>query len=117
MCDFKNVSLLVTVNFIYFIVRLSRTKFEYLRTLLGPRLQTETFYGRPTLSVDKQILFTLYYLGTPDSYRSVCITFGMGQATAWRAVMRVIGELYSYRNAFIQWPSREQAMESIRVFE
>ena len=40
--------------------------------------------------------------------------FGVGKATAWRAVQRVTTALYLYRNYFIKWPNRDEALETHR---
>lgn len=34
--------------------------------------------------------------------------FGVGNATAWRCVHRVIKVIYRYRNVFITWPTAEE---------
>ncbi|XP_071652546.1 putative nuclease HARBI1 [Temnothorax longispinosus] len=43
-------------------------------------------------------------MATPDSYRSVCVKFGVGKATAFRAVRRVTYALHCIAPRFIQWP-------------
>lgn len=44
-------------------------------------------------------------MATPDSYRSICVKFGVGKATAFRSVRRVTYALHCIAPRFIQWPS------------
>lgn len=88
-----------------------------MTVLLGPHIQNVHLNGRPTIPVEKQILLTLWYLATPDSYSSVVTKFGVGPATAWRSVMRVVAALYLYRNVFIRWPNELEATQSATTFE
>lgn len=50
-------------------------------------------------------------------YRSVSVTFGVGRATAWRAVRRVIYALYCLAPYFIKWPRGEETIRVIETFE
>lgn len=88
----------------------------YLTVILGPHIENANFNGRPTIPVEKQILLTLWYLATPDSYRSVVTKFAVGPATAWRSVMRVVSALYFYRNVFIRWPTVAEATPTCDEF-
>lgn len=44
-------------------------------------------------------------------FRSVTSKFDIGNATAWRAVHRVVSAIYRYRNAFITWPTLQEATD------
>lgn len=88
-----------------------------MTVLLGTHIQNANFNGRPTIPVEKQILLALWYLATPDSYRSIVTRFGVGPATAWRSVMRVVSALYLFRNLFIRWPSEAEAIQSATSFQ
>lgn len=50
-------------------------------------------------------------------FRSVCDRFGVGNATAWRAIKRVVHALINLRTQYIKWPTEEEVMESARIFE
>lgn len=52
--------------------RLTRPTFNYLLFLISPSLESRI--GRIPVSPEKQLLITLFTLGTPDSYRFVIIT-------------------------------------------
>lgn len=52
-----------------------------------------------------------------DYYRSVCVKFGVGRATAFRAVRRVTYALYCIAPQFIQWPKDVVAANSMECFE
>ncbi|XP_033221212.1 uncharacterized protein LOC117175612, partial [Belonocnema kinseyi] len=64
--------------------RLRRGTFQYLLNLI--RADLESYHGRMTIDPEKQLYVALYVLGTPDSNRSITTKFGVGKATAWRAV-------------------------------
>ncbi|GAB1860463.1 Nuclease harbi1 [Camponotus japonicus] len=73
--------------------------FEVLLHIIGSSLmETPVKSGRKPIPAKKQLLIALWYLATPDSYRSVCVKFGVGKVTAHRALRRVTRELH--RNAF-----------------
>jgi len=42
-------------------------------TILGPNLENNLGTGRPTTSVEKQLLSVIWLLATPDSYRYVFV--------------------------------------------
>lgn len=51
-------------------------------------------------------------------FRSVTTKFGIGKATAWRSVKRVVKAVCALRNYFIQWPSATEAREtSMRIMQ
>lgn len=50
-------------------------------------------------------------------FRSVCVKFGVGKATAWRAVRRVSYALHSLAPNFIKWPRGEEAARVIEEFK
>ncbi|KAH0561129.1 hypothetical protein KQX54_013475 [Cotesia glomerata] len=68
--------------------RMRRDTFEFLINLLGPELQKQSVrYGRNPISVEKQLLLSIWTMSTPDSYRSVCDRFNVGKATGWRTLV------------------------------
>ncbi|XP_039302797.1 protein ANTAGONIST OF LIKE HETEROCHROMATIN PROTEIN 1-like isoform X1 [Solenopsis invicta] len=88
--------------------RMQKTTFNYLLFLLRNDLEEENYSGRIPMSAEKLLYITLYVLATPDSYRSVVTKFNVGNATAWRAVRKVVKILCTFRNYFIRWPNRRE---------
>ncbi|CAL1671753.1 unnamed protein product [Lasius platythorax] len=63
--------------------RLLPATVELLLELIRPALTaTRSASGRKSISAQKQFLMALWMMATPDSYRSVCIKFSLGKATA-----------------------------------
>ncbi|XP_066596902.1 putative nuclease HARBI1 [Prorops nasuta] len=90
--------------------RITRNTFSFLKELLSPHLERKSArFGRHTLCPEMQLLFSLWFLSTPNSFRCVSDRFGIGKSTAWRSVQRVTTALYSYLHTFIKWPSTEEA--------
>ncbi|XP_025153904.1 putative nuclease HARBI1 [Harpegnathos saltator] len=56
-------------------------------------------------------------MATPDSYQSVCVKFGVGKATALRAVRRVTHTLHCLAPHFIKWPRKEEAIDAMEAFK
>ncbi|KMQ86383.1 nuclease harbi1 [Lasius niger] len=83
--------------------------FQIVLRLLRPALNATNARGRKQLSSEKQLMVTLWFMATPDSYRSVCVKFGVGKATALRAVRRVTYALHCLAPRFIKWPRGEEA--------
>ncbi|XP_077262533.1 uncharacterized protein LOC143897598 [Temnothorax americanus] len=70
--------------------RLYPATLEMVLSLIGPALNaTSTIFGKKPISAEKQLFIALWFMATPDSYRSVCVKFGVSKATAFRAVRRV----------------------------
>lgn len=99
--------------------RLSRGTFEYLLYLIRPDIEGKIYeFGPMPIAPEKQLYIALWVLGTSDSYRSVTTKFGIGRATAWRCVKRVVKALCALRNYFIRWPSAAEAREtSMRIMQ
>lgn len=52
------------------VFRIRRTVFEYLLNVFGPHLNTDNLQaGNDQIEPAKQLLMTLWFLATPDSYR------------------------------------------------
>ncbi|XP_012537579.3 putative nuclease HARBI1 [Monomorium pharaonis] len=83
--------------------------------LIGPAL-SQTTIGRKQIDPGKQLLITLWFLATPDSYRSIHVQFGVGKATAFRAVRRITYALHCLAPRFIQWPKGETVRCTINEF-
>ncbi|KYN28349.1 Putative nuclease HARBI1 [Trachymyrmex cornetzi] len=96
--------------------RLFPATFEFLLELIGPILIT-SLSGRKPVPVQKQLLLALWMMATPDSYRSVCVKFDVGKATAIRIMRRVTYALHTLAPRFIQWPQGEKATKVMEEFE
>nr|CAI5849118.1 unnamed protein product [Callosobruchus analis] len=97
--------------------RVSPDTFDYMLNLLGDDLsRTESKSGRKPISAKVQLMIALWFMATPDSYRSVHVTFGVGKATAFRAVRRVVKTLYCLAPRVIKWP-KDQYLEVMTSFE
>ncbi|XP_036145440.1 putative nuclease HARBI1 [Monomorium pharaonis] len=89
---------------------MKRTTFIFLLELLTPHLSKQSDnFGRHSISPEKQLLLSIWIMATPNSYRCVNDRFGVGRATAWRSIQKVISALYYYLHTFIKWPSIEEA--------
>ena len=75
--------------------RLSRQSAETVTRLLGacPGIPTVHRRGRPPVSVEKQLLLTLWVLGNPECLRSVSDRFNVTKSSVYRIVRRVCSAL------------------------
>ncbi|XP_011169072.1 putative nuclease HARBI1 [Solenopsis invicta] len=86
--------------------RVLPASFEVILILIGPALNaTDTASSRKPISAEKQLLIALCFMATSDSYRSICVKFGVGKATAFRSVRHVTYALHCIAPRFIQWPA------------
>ncbi|XP_029164808.1 uncharacterized protein LOC114936009 [Nylanderia fulva] len=89
--------------------RMKRATFIFVLELLTPHLQKHSEkFGRHPITPEKQLLIAIWMMATPNSYRCVSDRFGIGRATAWRSVMKVVNALYYHLHTFIKWPSLEE---------
>ncbi|XP_063240357.1 putative nuclease HARBI1 isoform X2 [Bacillus rossius redtenbacheri] len=92
--------------------------YEHVLTLIGPAITSSSaFVGRKTIEADKQLKLTLYYLASPNSYRSMCEMFGVGRATIVRTLKRVTYALHCLAPQWIKWPKGDEAVRVCREFE
>ncbi|KAK0170588.1 hypothetical protein PV328_008425 [Microctonus aethiopoides] len=94
-----------------------RTTFYYLLNILKADMHNFNEFGHPPIAPEKQLCITLYVLGTPDSYRTITNLFGVGKATAWRTVLKVVKALGKFRNYFITWLTPLKAQETPNILE
>ncbi|XP_068897144.1 uncharacterized protein [Tenebrio molitor] len=65
--------------------RMYRATFELLLHLLEDKISSSVVdVGRHTISSKAQLLLTIWYFATPDSYRSICERFNVGKDTGLR---------------------------------
>lgn len=90
--------------------RISKTTFNNLCHLLGPRLASNVDGqdGRPNTPIEKQILPVLWLLATPDSYRSVADRFNIAKSTLFYFFERFVVELSSMSSGYIKWPTLQE---------
>ncbi|XP_066585421.1 putative nuclease HARBI1 [Prorops nasuta] len=87
-----------------------------LLSIIGPSLtKTSTIGGKKPIDAKKQLLIALWFMASPDSYRSVSVKFGVGRATAFRAIRRVSYALHCLAPRFIKWP-KENAIDVVNGF-
>ncbi|XP_071572853.1 putative nuclease HARBI1 [Temnothorax nylanderi] len=91
--------------------------FQMVLRLLRPAVNATNARGKKQISLEKQLMITLWFMATPDSYRSVCVKFGVGKTTALRAVRRVTYALHCLAPRFIKWPRGEEATCVIEEFQ
>ncbi|KAB0790106.1 hypothetical protein PPYR_15573 [Photinus pyralis] len=92
------------------------TTFDFVLNQIGDSLVRKTLDGNPMVSPAKQLQIALWRLATPDSYRSICLRFHVGQATAIRSVRRVVRELIVRLDNFIVWPTGRAAINITKRF-
>lgn len=105
--------------------RMNRYTFNHILALIEENIATGILdRGRHTISAKEQLLITLWYFGSPDSYRyelfssikymwiiidhffrSICGRFNIGRASALRSVRRVTNSLLAIGPNIIVWPS------------
>ncbi|XP_066589570.1 putative nuclease HARBI1 [Prorops nasuta] len=90
--------------------------YEIILNLIGPCLSQTNLTGRKQIHPGKQLLITLWFLATPDSYRSIHVQFGVGKATAFRAVRRVTYALHCIAPRFIKWPEGDSVNNTVTEF-
>ncbi|KAB0803856.1 hypothetical protein PPYR_00826 [Photinus pyralis] len=94
---------------------MQRVTFEMVLKLIAPKILVKRARpGRPAIPAEKQLLITLWILGTPDSYRSVSDRFN---ASAIYCVRNVVGILNQLSNQFITWPTNEGMITSAAAFK
>jgi hypothetical protein len=115
--------------------RMYRATFELLLHLLEDKISSSVVdVGRHTISSKAQLLLTIWYFATPDSYRlislldylqgnnrihvsrSICERFNVGKATGLRTVRRVTNALIEISPDFIKWPTDDYLEEVIQGF-
>ena len=82
--------------------------FQELLEWIAPSLPKER-----TISAEKYLLATLWFLGNTETYRSVADRFGLSRGSLHRVVFTVCGALVARHQEWIQWPSTTQEMERL----
>lgn len=99
--------------------RLSRSSAEILVSLLArcPEVPSQHLRGRPPVSVEKQLLITMWVLGNPETIRSVSDRFNVTKSSVFRIVRRICHAIVNNLAAqFISWPSGERLKKVAEQF-
>ncbi len=100
--------------------RLSRSSAEILVGLLArcPEIPSEHLRGRPPVSVEKQLLITMWVLGNPETIRSVSDRFNVTKSSVFRIARRIFHAIVNNLAAqFICWPSGERLKQVTEQFQ
>lgn len=100
--------------------RLSRSSAEVLVGFLArcPEVPSEHLRGRRPVSVEKQLLITLWVLGNPEAIRSVSDRFNVTKSSVFRIVRRVCHAiLNNLASQFICWPRGERVKKVMEQFQ
>lgn len=72
--------------------------------------------GRPNISAEKGVLFSLWYLANRNSFREVSDRFGVALSTAHNYLGRFLKYLISVKNKYICWPNPQQKLQISQAF-
>jgi hypothetical protein len=100
--------------------RLSRNSAEILVGLLArcPEIPSQHLRGRPPVSVEKQLLITMWVLGNPETIRSVSDRFNVTKSSVFRIVRRICHAIVNNLAAqFICWPRGERLKQVTEQFQ
>lgn len=100
--------------------RLSRRSAEILVGLLArcPEVPSQHLRGRPPVSVEKQLLITLWVLGNPEVIRSVSDRFNVTKSSVFRIVRRICRAIVNNLAAqFICWPKGDRVKKVMEQFQ
>ncbi|XP_025155756.1 protein ALP1-like [Harpegnathos saltator] len=81
--------------------------FEAVENRLGQLLTNEESCGRPVIPVRVQLLSTIWFLATPDSFRSISEKFNF-KSSLHDCVCRVVKALNIIAKEVIKWPTGEK---------
>ena len=100
--------------------RLSHNSAEILVGLLArcPEIPSQHLRGRPPVSVEKQLLITMWVLGNPETIRSVSDRFNVTKSSVFRIVRRICHAIVNNLAAqFICWPRGERLKQVTEQFQ
>lgn len=64
--------------------------------------------GREQISLERQVLITIWYFANTECYRSIASRFGVCESTVMKSVDDVVFAFLQDEKRFISWPKREQ---------
>ncbi|XP_033745714.1 uncharacterized protein LOC117331225 [Pecten maximus] len=91
--------------------RMTRSCFEILIDLIhGPgKVPVYHEQGRKPISIEKQVLITIWYLANKDSHREIADHFDATVSSIARTKARVIIAIMELLKEFIVWPTNTQS--------
>ncbi|XP_067119133.1 putative nuclease HARBI1 [Centruroides vittatus] len=122
LTQYKKIALEYRPNIFKEHFRVSRLTFEnLLKDLVPILLQSKEIVigkGRNALSVDQQLLMSLWLLANQESFRGVGDRFGVCRRTAWRCLMRIVRAInvLNTQSHIINWPSAQKARKTAQTF-
>lgn len=83
-----------------------------------PSLHVDLHYGgRKPLTVEKQLLMTLWYLGSQDTVHRIAVRFGVSESVLKNRNKIVDGTLEHLLQKLIKWPDQNEQNEISNYFE
>lgn len=75
-------------------------------------------WGRKPLTVEKQLLMTLWYLGSQDTVHRIADIFGVSESTVLKSRIKIVdGTLEHLIQKLIKWPDQNEQNEISNYFE
>ncbi|XP_037087428.1 putative nuclease HARBI1 [Pollicipes pollicipes] len=96
--------------------RVDRETLASMVDILGEREGNPTGAGLVPTPREKQLLLTLFYLGSTLSFRKVATQFEMSMSTAWEFVDEIIERLTNLKELFIRLPVGPQMLSTVESF-
>lgn len=99
--------------------RMNQATYQALLQLVKnlPQIQPAGPGGREPVSVEKQILLTLWYLGGTDTITKIADRFGLSESTVIMCRDRVMSTLITLSDQLIKWPNQQEMNEEQNVFQ
>ncbi|XP_021355874.1 protein ANTAGONIST OF LIKE HETEROCHROMATIN PROTEIN 1-like [Mizuhopecten yessoensis] len=97
--------------------RVERHTFEFLCQQIGEKLQYNNHGGRISISPEKQLCITLWYMGSQSNIHDIADRFGVTDFSVLRCRDRVCKVFLSRKSQIIRRPRRDQLEEMSQNFE
>ncbi|XP_033759538.1 putative nuclease HARBI1 [Pecten maximus] len=102
--------------------RMFRIDIETYKILLGYMEGCPSFYPaghgrREPISIYRQLLVTLWYVGGTDSITKIADRFGMSESSVISCRNNIFSELINMTDSFIRWPSIQEMADESQEFE
>ncbi|KAK3918220.1 Protein ANTAGONIST OF LIKE HETEROCHROMATIN PROTEIN 1 [Frankliniella fusca] len=97
--------------------RLNRATFEALMEVIANYMEGKILFQRGRMpELDLMLMKSIWILATPDSFRSVAVTFGTYPSTVHRHYTRFIATLCDLAPRFIKWPDADERRTIANAF-
>ncbi|XP_026279689.1 uncharacterized protein LOC113207370 [Frankliniella occidentalis] len=97
--------------------RMDRTCYEALLVTVGRHMYDTGRIRRQGLPISYALMYTLWSLANPDTFRSTGVTFGKGRGSIHNQYRTIIEVLRELRGRYIKWPSNREMARTARIFE